>query len=430
MAYSDGPKSAVLTGYDPASAAQIIVPGSKSITNRVLLIAALAKGKSVLRRPLFSEDTAAMRECLDALGVSIDVLENGDVEVTGTGKLSAPTRHLFVENAGTAARFLTAAAGLAGGAVTLDGNSYMRKRPILPLVRALRGLGLAVTATRGCMPVTVSGQKIVERAGQRPVVQIDAGYSSQYVSAMMMIAPLLPMGLDLRLGGTTDKIDAAGYLDVTLDCMAAFGVLPALQDPGRWVFDPQAYEPRDYTVEPDYSAATYYWAAQHLGQTEIEILESNPSATRQPDAASERVMRQFPSMPSEVNGSQMQDSVPTLAVLAAFNESPVRFTGIANLRVKECDRIEAVANGLNAIQPGLAVVEADDLIVNGALTATDGAAPVTIDSVDDHRIAMCFSLVALRGIPVRITHPMCVQKTFPAYWDELRKLGVSIEFED
>ncbi len=430
MAYSDGPKLATLTGYDPASSAQIIVPGSKSITNRVLLIAALAKGKSLLRRPLFSEDTAAMRDCLDALGVTVEVLDSGDVEVTGTGTLAAPTRDLFVENAGTAARFLTAAAGLAGGAVTLDGNSYMRKRPIGPLVQALRALGLSVTATQGCMPVQVSGQGILAGMGERPVVKIDAGYSSQYVSAMMMIGPLLPKGLDLRLTGAGDKIDAAGYLDVTLDCMAAFGVTPALQEPGRWVFDPQSYEARDYTVEPDYSAATYYWAAQELGQTEIEILDADPQNTRQPDAKSELVMRQFPAMPAEVDGSQMQDSVPTLAVLAAFNDTAVRFTGIANLRVKECDRIEAVANGLNAIKPGLAVVEGDDLTVMGGLQADPGAAPAVIDSVDDHRIAMCFALVALRGVPVSITHPMCVQKTFPTYWDELAKLGVSVRFED
>lgn len=429
MTHPGDAKFATLTRYAPVEAAEIAVPGSKSITNRALLIAAMAKGRSVLERPLFSEDTDAMRDCLDALGVSVEVLDERNVVITGRGHLSAPTRTLYVENAGTAARFLTAAAALVDGAVDLDGNAYMRKRPIGPLTEALASIHLDVTSTDGCMPVTVSGQSVLRGQNGRPTVTIDAGLSSQYVSAMMMIGPLLPKGLDLRLS-RSDKLDAAGYLDITLDTMGSFGVTPALIEPGRWVFEPGSYTARDYAIEPDYSACTYFWAAQQLCDTTIDIPGCDPSNTRQPDAKSESVMQQFPNMPAEVNGAQMQDSIPTIAVLAAFNETPVRFTGIANLRVKECDRIEAVAKGLNQIRPGLAVVEGDDLIVAGGLEIDYEAAPVEIDSYDDHRIAMAFALVGLRRSNIVITNPRCVEKTFPTYWGELAKLGIKTEYLD
>ncbi|WP_138464981.1 3-phosphoshikimate 1-carboxyvinyltransferase [Poseidonocella sp. HB161398] len=427
MTQPGSPRFVALTGYQPEPAARIRVPGSKSITNRALLVAALAEGRSVLRRPLFSEDTDAMRDCLDALGVKVELLEDGDLAVTGSGRLAAPSRTLFVGNAGTVARFLTAAAALVDGKVELDGNSYMRKRPIGPLTEALGALGLDVTSTEGCMPVTVAGQGALAAQAERPVIGIDAGYSSQYVSALMMAGPMMPRGLDLRLTGAK-AIDAAGYLDVTTDTMAAFGVAPVLTEPGRWVFDPAAYQARDYQIEPDYSACTYFWAAQALCPTEIEIEACDAEATRQPDAKSEAVMRLFPDMPAEIDGSQMQDAVPTLAVLAAFNRTPVRFVGIANLRVKECDRIAAVESGLNRIRPGLAVVEGDDLTVTGGLEDDPQAAPVEIDSFDDHRIAMAFALVALRRANVVITNPRCVEKTFPDYWTELAKLGVTAEF--
>ncbi|MGF9562680.1 3-phosphoshikimate 1-carboxyvinyltransferase [Neorhizobium sp. JUb45] len=397
-----------------------VPPGSKSITNRALLLAGLAKGTSRLTGALKSDDTRYMAEALRAMGVVVDEPDATTFVVTGNGELKAPAGPLFLGNAGTATRFLTAALALGHGRYVVDGDEHMRKRPIKPLVDALKSLGVAIEAPTGCPPVTIDANGTF--ASNKVV--IDAGLSSQYVSALQMAAACGSEPFTIELAGA--DIGARGYIDLTLAAMRAFGAKVSQPTPSSWVIEPTGYTATDFVVEPDASAATYLWAAEVLTQGQIDLGVKNEEFT-QPDAKAFDVIRQFPHLPAEIDGSQMQDAVPTIAVLAAFNETPVRFVGIANLRVKECDRIRAVSTGLNNIREGLATEEGDDLIVASDPSLSGQTLSAKIDTFADHRIAMSFALAGLKIGGITILDPDCVGKTFPEYWDVLSSLGVSIE---
>ena len=404
-------------------------PGSKSITNRVLLLAALADGRSRLTGALRSDDTAHMATALRAMGVAVEEPSPSTFVVTGRGVLQAPASPLFLGNAGTAIRFLTAACATAEGTVVLDGDAHMRKRPIGPLVEALNRLGIAAEATGRCPPVTVQGRGARGLAGGR--VEVDAGLSSQYVSALLMLAPRAQAPVEIALVGGTEaggEIGARGYVELTLAAMRSFGAQVETIDTTTWRVHPGAYRPAEIAIEPDASAATYLWAAEALTAGAIDL--GRPAAAfTQPDAAAHALIARFPDLPEVIEGSQMQDAIPTLAVMAAFNRRPVRFTGIANLRVKECDRVAALCEGLCLIRPGLAREEGDDLVVMGDPSLagrTAGHGRAVIDPRADHRMAMSFALAGLLMHGVAIEDPGCVAKTWPGYWDVLRGLGVSL----
>lgn len=303
----------------------------------------------------------------------------------------------------------------------------MRKRPIGPLVAALKSLGIDAEAATGCPPVTVRGNGHFATGR----VEIDANLSSQYVSALLMAAPLAQKGANrpvtVALSGT--DIGARGYVDLTLDAMRAFGAKIEQLDAANWKVEPTGYAATDFHIEPDASAATYLWGAEVLTKGQIDI--GTPSdAFTQPDAKAYDVIAQFPNMPAVIDGSQMQDAIPTIAVLAAFNETPVRFVGIANLRVKECDRIRAVSTGLNTIREGLAKEEGDDLLVFSDPSLAGQSLPAEIDTFADHRIAMSFALAGLKIRDITILDPGCVAKTYPGYWDALASLGVELVRND
>ncbi|MDP9559630.1 UNVERIFIED_ORG: 3-phosphoshikimate 1-carboxyvinyltransferase [Rhizobium nepotum] len=393
-------------------------PGSKSITNRALLLAGLAKGKSRLTGALKSDDTLYMAEALRAMGVKVTEPDATTFVVEGTGVLQQPEKPLFLGNAGTATRFLTAAAALVDGAVIIDGDEHMRKRPIMPLVEALRALGVEADAPTGCPPVTVRGKGMGFPKGS---VTIDANLSSQYVSALLMAAACGDKPVDIILKG--EEIGAKGYIDLTTSAMEAFGAKIERVSNAIWRVHPTGYTATDFHIEPDASAATYLWGAELLTAGAIDIGTPADKFT-QPDAKAYEVMAQFPHLPAEIDGSQMQDAIPTIAVLAAFNETPVRFVGIANLRVKECDRIRAVSLGLNEIRNGLAHEEGDDLIVHADPALAGQTVDASIDTFADHRIAMSFALAALKIGGIAIQNPACVGKTYPGYWKALASLGV------
>ncbi|WFR95968.1 3-phosphoshikimate 1-carboxyvinyltransferase [Rhizobium tumorigenes] len=399
-----------------------VPPGSKSITNRALLLAGLAKGTSRLTGALKSDDTRYMADALRAMGVSVEEPDSTTFIVTGTGVWSAPEKPLFLGNAGTATRFLTAAVASVAGTVVVDGDQHMRKRPIGPLVTALKSLGIDVEAPTGCPPVTVRGNGHFG-SGR---VEIDAGLSSQYVSALLMAAPLASPGsnqpVTVTLAGA--DIGARGYVDLTLDAMQAYGAKVEQRDGVSWTIQPTGYTATDFHIEPDASAATYLWGAEVLSGGAIDI-GTPADAFTQPDAKAYAVISAFPHMPDVIDGSQMQDAIPTIAVLAAFNETPVRFVGIANLRVKECDRIRALSTGLNAIREGLATEEGDDLIVAADPSLAGQRLEAEIDTFADHRIAMSFALAGLVIEGITILDPDCVAKTFPDYWQVLASLGVT-----
>ena len=399
---------------------RVAPPGSKSITNRALLLAALAKGQSRLTGALKSDDTAHMARALRAMGAGIGEPDATTFVVRGEGRLLAPEQPLFLGNAGTATRFLTAAAALAQGTVVVDGDAHMRRRPIMPLVDALRALGVAVEAPTGCPPVTVHGTGAIDGG----VAEIDAGLSSQYVSALLMLAACGRTPMQVRLRG--GDIGARGYVDLTLAAMAKFGAQVTSRGGSAWQVEATGYRAADLAIEPDASAATYLWAAAKLTGGAIDIGMA-PEHFTQPDARAHALIDSFPSMPPVIDGAQMQDAVPTLAVMSAFNTTPVRFTGIGNLRVKECDRVRALSTGLSRILPGLAREEGDDLLVAGDPALAGRTLPARIETYSDHRIAMSFALAGLLLHGIVILDPGCVAKTYPGYWEALRGLGVGLE---
>lgn len=397
----------------------VAVPGSKSLTNRALLLAALSEGETRLTGCLVSKDSELMAQALRDFGVEVTQVNPVEVIVKSTGRLLAPKDEIFVGNAGTTARFLTAAACLSDGLTILNGDEDMQRRPIQPLITALNELGFTASSETGCPPVTLQGgAKNLKRE-----VSIDAGLSTQYISALMMIAPRLEQGLTIALKNA-NGLDGAGYLDVTTKIMQEFGITVQSDPSGKWIIPAGAYNCPDYAVEPDYSACTYLWAANALSKGDVNISNSKEGETAQPDAKALDVIQQFPNMPAIVDGSQMQDAVPTLAVLAAFNNTPVRFIGLKNLRVKECDRVEALREGLARINSTLATVEGDDLLVNGNPTLKADSETTNIRTFNDHRIAMCFALAAIRVDGIVIEDPDCVGKTFPQYWVEMGRIGM------
>ncbi len=398
-------------------------PGSKSITNRALLLAGLAKGTSRLTGALKSDDTRYMAEALRQMGVSVEEPDATTFVVTSSGQLQAPSAPLFLGNAGTATRFLTAALALGHGRYVVDGDEHMRKRPIKPLVEALKSLGVTIESPTGCPPVAIDANG----AFKKNHVVIDAGLSSQYVSALQMAAACGSEPFTIELAGA--DIGARGYIDLTMSAMRAFCAKVEQPTPSSWVIQPTGYTATDFHIEPDASAATYLWGAEVLTRGQIDI--GTPSdAFTQPDAKAYDVIAQFPNMPAIIDGSQMQDAIPTIAVLAAFNETPVRFVGIENLRVKECDRIRAVSTGLNNIREGLAKEEGDDLLVFSDPSLAGQSLPAAIDTFADHRIAMSFALAGLKIRDITILDPGCVAKTYPAYWDALASLGVELVRND
>lgn len=406
----------------PSLSGKIALPGSKSITNRVLLIAALAKGKSHISGALKSDDTTYMARALRQLGVSVDEAGDTDFVVDSTGTLMPSPEPLFLGNAGTAVRFLTAAAANITGTTILTGDEHMQKRPIAPLIKALNDVGVVAVAPTGCPPVTVTGQGGFTNRS----VDVDASLSSQYVSALMMAATQghTPFHLKVKDG----DIGARGYIDITLECMRAFDADITQTGPLSWEISNHPYQARDYWVEPDASAATYIWGLNALLGVNIDIGIA-PEAMMQPDAKAYDFIKQFPHLPAIIDGSQMQDAIPTIAVLAAFNTTPVRFVGIANLRVKECDRINAVATELNRIQPGLAEEMGDDLLITPDRGLIGKTIVADIETYHDHRIAMSFALAALVINGLRILDPGCTAKTYPGYWRDLASVGIEMQFE-
>ena len=456
---------------------QVRPPGSKSITNRALLLAALAAppvsplveplvaplvrsasgpgvgaprsprgpsdleavqdlliggegagpllpaGVSRLTGALRSDDTRRMVDALRALGVLIAEPDATTFLVRRSGPLRRPSGPLFLGNAGTAVRFLTAAAALVDGPVVLDGDADMRRRPIEPLVIALRALGVTIEAPSGCPPVTVRGQGRL--AGGR--VTIDGGLSSQYVSALLMAAAMAEAPVDVVLGG--QDIGARGYVELTLAAMAAFGGAAERRGAGAWRVMPTGYRAADVAIEPDASSAVYLWVAEKLTGGAID-LGLSPDAFTQPDAAAFALIAAFPRLPSVIDGSQIQDAVPALAVLAAFGETVVRFTGVANLRVKECDRLSAVATELCRLKDGLAREEGDELVEVGDPDLARTARPALIRTYRDHRIAMSFALAGLRAPGVAIDDPDCVSKTWPGFWERMAELGAAMSLRD
>lgn len=413
------------------------VPGSKSLSNRLLLLAAMADDETRLGHLLDSDDTRRMREALVALGVS--VTQDGTDTVVGgqRGPLWAPGNQLVelhLGNAGTAMRPLAAALTLGRGTYRLSGDPRMHERPIGPLVAALRVLGaeLRYLGRDGYPPLEIHGTGLVGGS-----VEIDGSLSSQFVSALMMAAPLADSPVTLL---RTGELVSDPYIEITRRCMSLFGIDAHWPEPRRIDIPPGHYRsPGSLPVEGDASSASYFLAAGAIGGGPVRVLGVGTDSM-QGDVAFADVLasmgagirrgpdwieayRDFESPPLkgvDVDLNAIPDAAMTLATTALFARGTTRIRGVANWRVKETDRIAAMATELRKL--GAAVAEHDDgLTITPPTTLRDAS----IRTYDDHRIAMCFALAAFGEARVTIEDPGCVAKTYPGFFDDFLGLAGS-----
>ncbi|MYD05087.1 MAG: 3-phosphoshikimate 1-carboxyvinyltransferase [Acidimicrobiia bacterium] len=408
----------------PVKNSAVRPPGSKSITNRALISSALAAGRSELIDPLISDDTRAMMGCLRELGVRISVTDRS-ITVESAGLLRGGT-DLDAGASGTTARFITAAATLADSPSRIDGTPRMRERPIGPLVAALRALGAGIEADRNGAypPVRVEGGGLV---GGR--VTIDGSLSSQFVSAVLLSSPQAETDVVLDLAeGTVSR----PYLDTTLEVMTAFGADARWIDSGTIVVAPTGYRPTRFKVEADASAAVYPWVAAAITGATITVT-GIPSDSSQADLEALTTLRRMgctitstskgisvtgPDQPMGVEAdlNDCPDASLALAVVAAFASSGSRFTNLANLRVKETDRLAALEAELTRL--GAVVETGPDWIS----IRPGRPRPALIRTYDDHRMAMSFAIAGLVQPGIVIEDPACVTKTWPGFFDMLESL--------
>jgi 3-phosphoshikimate 1-carboxyvinyltransferase len=412
----------------------VVVPGSKSITNRALPIAALARGTSTLSGALFSDDTRYMAEALDQLGIRVESDEvNSSFTVTGgDGTFPAAAADLFIGNSGTSVRFLTAVLTLGHGEFRIDGVPRMRERPIQPLITALNDLGSLVRseAATGCPPVLVTADGL-----PGGTVTVPGDRSSQYFSALLIAAPYAREGVEILVEG---DLVSKPYMPMTAETMRAFGVEVEL-DEVEWkrfaVAPGQRYEARDYHIEPDASNASYFFAAAAVTGGRVRV-DGLGTASTQGDLSFVHVLEAMGATVTIADGytevigppngrlrgvdldlNAISDTAQTLAAIAPFAEGPTTFRGVGHARLKETDRVAALATELRKL--GQEVEERPD----GLTIVPRPIAPASINTYDDHRMAMSFGVATLRAPGVRILDPGCTAKTFPDFFERLTALA-------
>lgn len=405
--------------------ATVSVPGSKSITQRALIIAALADGQSILYGPLVSEDTDYSSEALSQMGVEIEKTA-GHWRVSGTGGvIGEPEDDIYLGNNGTATRFLTSVAALGTGEFVIDGDERMHQRPIGPLVEALRGWGVDIESihSTGCPPLSILASGL---AGGRTV--LPEGKSSQYLSSLLLVAPYARTKAELEVVG---EILSKPYVAMTLDVMADFGIrVEAASDFSSFSIPRGIYQPRDYRIEGDASNASYFWAAAAVSGGRV-CVDNVPVPSLQGDTMLVPLLARMgceveqsghgiaitgPERlePISVDMGDMPDVVPTLAVVAAFAHGVSVISNIEHLRIKECDRLSATAAELSRL--GVQVeTSQDQLIIHGRGGA--GMHGAEIETYQDHRMAMSMAVAGLRVAGVKIRDEACVAKSFPDFWE-------------
>ncbi len=403
-------------------------PGSKSITNRALVCAALADGLSTLTGALDSEDTRVMIHALRQLGIAVQHdATAATIRVQGcAGKPPASSADLFVANSGTTIRFLTALVTLGQGRFRLDGSPRMRQRPIQDLLDALGNLGVDVASEfgNGCPPVIVQADRL---PGGR--ADVAGNISSQFLSGLLLAAPCAASPVDLHVVG---QLVSQPYITMTLAVMAAFGVTCQTENLARFVIPTdRPYRAGSYAIEPDASAASYFFAAAAItgGQVTVPGLSRDSlqgdvafcdclarmgcQVEFQPDAIS---VTGGPLRGIDVDMNAISDTVQTLAAVALFADGPTTITDVAHIRHKETDRLAALATELRKL--GATVHERPD----GLQIVPASLRPAEIDTYDDHRMAMSLALVGLRNPGVVIRDPGCTAKTYPHFFTDLARL--------
>lgn len=413
------------------------VPGSKSITNRALLIAALAKGRSVLRGALVAEDAEVMVRALRDLGARVDPLADdpATIEVQGVdGRWTSTAADLDLALSGTSLRFLAAAVCLGTGRFSLDGVHRMRERPIGDLVEALRALGVRLSAAGDDRfpPVVVEADGL---PGGHTTVAGDR--SSQFLSALLMVAPYAASPVTVEVSGT---LQSKPFVDMTIGLMQAFGVEAERDGYRRFDLRPGRYLARDYAIEGDAMAAGYAWgltamaggrmtvdnvgSASHQGDRRLlDLLGTMGASVTWTDSSSTMEMP----VGAVLRGgtfdlNDLPDQAQTLAVLALAADRPVEIVNVSNLRIKETDRLSALATELRRL--GAQVEEREDAITVWPLQ--EAPAATEIETYGDHRMAMAFALAGARWPGISLRDPGCVIKTYPGFFDDLQAWGVGV----
>ena len=419
----------------PVSRAQgsVQLPGSKSISNRTLVLAALSRGETQIRDLLKSDDTDRMLEALASLGVKLSKTGDNDYLLQGVaGQFPNKEADLFLGNAGTAFRPLTAALAFAGGTYKLHGVPRMHERPIGDLVDALRQLGADITylGQEGFPPLLIKPAQISANGS----IKIRGDVSSQFLTALLMALPMTGKPARIEL---VSELISKPYIEITLKLMAQFGV--QVEREGWEAFTlpaASAYtSPGTVYVEGDASSASYFLAAGALGGGPLRV-QGVGAKSIQGDVAFADALAEIgvtitkgdnwieasaPGLPLKAfdrDFNHIPDAAMTLAVVALFCDGPSRLTNIASWRVKETDRIAAMATELRKL--GALVEEGEDWL--RITPVPQLKANVAVDTYDDHRMAMCFSLATFGGVPVRINDPQCTAKTFPTYFDVFRRV--------
>jgi 3-phosphoshikimate 1-carboxyvinyltransferase len=405
----------------------VTVPGSKSYTHRMLIAAALANGVSVLKNALVSEDTLFTMEALRQMGIQVEV-NLTDVHVEGKGgRLEPCDSPIYLGNSGTSMRLLTGVAALGKGTYTLTGNARMQTRPIKDLLDALQQIGIKARSVQndGCPPVKVTGATI--NADQ---VDINCQNSSQYLSALLLMAPGTPQGLEIHVTGGSPV--SRPYVDLTVALIETFGI--RLDRKGYQKFKVpggQRYRAGNYVVEADCSQASYFWSAAAISGAEIKVMGIRTDSAQGDVRFVELLQQMGCRVFRESNGigiaggrlhaieadlADMPDQVPTLAVVAAFSEGTTVIKNVAHLKSKESDRLSATVTELNKM--GIEAACTDN-----ALTVRGGKPKgAVIDTYNDHRIAMSFAIAGLNVPGVCIRNESCVEKSFPTFWQVFEEL--------
>ena len=406
--------------------ATITVPGSKSYTNRALLIAGLTDGECRLEKPLVSDDTKYMIRALKAFGISVQEEKEAFIVSGRGGKLSTPEEDIFIGNAGTTMRFLTTFSALVPGKTRLDGDERMRQRPLADLLHCLTQMGVkAVSANgNGCPPIDIAGGEVP--GGE---VQLAGDKSSQYLTSILLSAPYFKNDTRIHIQG---DLTSKSYADITLDIMKTFGVSVINESYQRFkVKAGDRYNAQTYQVESDWSSASYFLAAAAVTGGEVTLTDINPHSV-QGDAQFTSVLEKMgcrvekksntlqikgnPLKGITINMNNMPDAVQTLAVTALFAEGETVIQGIGNLRIKETDRILALANELTRL--GAEVETGEDYLV----IRPGDYRGAEIETYDDHRMAMSFAVAGLKIPGIRIKNPTCVEKSFPDFFQRFANL--------
>jgi len=408
----------------------VSVPGSKSLTQRALLAASLADGESILQGPLVSEDTDYSSEALVQMGVKIQKEDTLWRVMGNSGKIRTPEEDIFLGNNGTATRFLTSVAALGEGEFIIDGDERMYQRPIGPLIHALEGWGVDITSIHetGCPPLSIRANGI---EGGKAV--LPEGKSSQYLSSLLLVAPLARSAAVLEVVG---EVLSKPYVRMTLQVMADFGIfVEAAPDFSSFAIPQGVYRAREYQIEGDASNASYFWAAAAVVGGRVTV-DNVPVPSLQGDAMLVPLLaRMGCDVEQRGNGiavscagglegitvdmGDMPDVVPTLALVAAFAEGKTEITNIEHLRIKECDRLHAVVTELTRM--GCTVEEfPDKMIIHGE--AGRNLHGAEIETYNDHRMAMSMAVAGLRVPGIRIRGEGCVVKSFPDFWQRFAGL--------